>query len=123
MSYRIMKTSEYKTDLFYRASCMCGSEECDLTLELEYDEELNEIILYIYKNVYWSDGWSNSLFVRFWKRLKASLKIMFTGNLKMDSDFIFDSKEQIKEFTSQLESGITKISEIKRLDSAKNSKT
>lgn len=112
MSYRIMELSKsFSDDVFYRASCMCGSEDCDMVLEIEHDKELDQIILTLYKNVNWHDGWSNNFFTRFWERLKTSMKIMFTGHFQMTEAFIFENEEQIREFTSTLESGIIKINE------------
>ncbi len=40
-SYRVMRThDDFDRSVWYRASFMCGSEDCDLTLELEIDKEL-----------------------------------------------------------------------------------
>jgi len=49
MAYRIMEISKsFDDDVFYRASCMCGSKNCDMVLELEYIKDLDEIVLNIY---------------------------------------------------------------------------
>lgn len=118
MAYRIMEISKsFDDDVFYRASCMCGSEDCDITLELEHDKELDEIILTLYKDVNWSDGWSNNLFVRLWNRIKTSLRVLFIGHIKMSESFIFENEEQIKEFTSTIESGIIRINENRKKSS------
>ncbi len=111
MSYRIMKLHEYKDCVFYRAACMCGSEDCDLTLELEYDKELNCIILHMYKTMSWNEGWELGFFKRFWLRLKSAFRIIFKGYIEVDGDLIIENKRQILEFTSALNSGIKMINE------------
>jgi len=122
MAYRIMEISKsFDDDVFYRASCMCGSKNCDMVLELEYIKDLDEIVLNIYKDVYWSDyGFNNTIFKKIWSRIKASFRVLFTGYIKMEEEFIFENEEQIKEFTSTIESGIIRINE-KRLITANKS--
>lgn len=111
MSFRIMELSKYKDCIFYRAACMCGSEDCDLTLELEYDKDLNCLILNMYKKMDWNEGWEVNIFQRFWLRLKAAFRIIFKGYIETEGAMILENEEQIREFTSALDNGIKMINE------------
>ena len=112
MSFRIMETDNFEDNIFYRASCMCGSRKCDLILELEYDEDMHDILLNMYKDVYWSDyGFNDNIFKKLWSRIKASFRVLFTGYIKMEEEFIFENERQINEFTSTLNDGIKMINE------------
>lgn len=103
-----MKLHEFEDSVFYRAACCCGNEKCDLTLELERDEDIdNMIFLNMYKNLYWSSHWgSNNCLFNFWLRIKAALRVLFTGYIKVEESFIFKGEEQINDFLDALKKGL-----------------
>lgn len=64
------------------------------------------IFLNMYKNVYWSSYWkSDNFFRNIWIRIQASLKVLFTGYIKMEESFIFQGDEQIDAFLNALKEG------------------
>ena len=98
--------AEMSVNLYYRAACSCGDEGCDLTLELEKDKECSMIFLNMYKNLYWSSHWkSDNFFKNKWIRIKAALKMLFTGYVKIEESFIFKGDEQIDAFLNALKEG------------------
>jgi len=104
---RVMKLNEFENSVWYRAACSCGDERCDLTLELEKDEEISSMIfLNMYKNLYWSSHWKsdNKLF-NLWLRIKVAAKVLFTGYIKIEESFIFKGEEQIDDFMDALKEG------------------
>jgi len=110
---KIMKTHEFEDAIFYRASCDCGSPDCDLTLELEKDKELQMIFLNMYKNLSWSSYWGDGdiWYKNLWLRIKCALKVLFTGYIQVEESFIFKDIKQIEHFTNAINEGIEKLNE------------
>ena len=108
---RIMKTHEFDDSILYRASCDCGSPECDLTLELEKDKDFDMIFLNIYKKLIWSAYWKDNdkWYKNLWLRLKYAIKILFTGYIEVEESFVLQGTEQIESFTNALNEGIEKL--------------
>ena len=70
-SYRVMKThDDFERSVWYRASCMCGSKDCDLTLELEIDKELRMINMNFYKDLYYCSYWGD-------RKDRSTLKLLY----------------------------------------------
>jgi len=99
--------------IIYRAACRCQSPDCDMVLELEVDEKYLDTSLFIYKTLrasaHWAgpDGyWEYFDFIRvFINKLKMMWKILLTGEIKVDEDFMFDDANHIDEFLTALEDG------------------
>ena len=111
-SYRIMKTAEFEEQgsTFFRATCDCQSPDCDLTLTLEYDEKLPHMIdLFLYKNLHWSAYWPNTWYNRLKKRISGTLKMLFTGYIKVEETFIFQGEKHIQEFLDALSNQLEKM--------------
>jgi len=108
---KIMKTHEFDEAIFYRASCDCGSPDCDLTLELEKDKDLQMIFLNLYKNLAWSSYWGSGdvWYINLWRRIKCALKILITGHIQVEETFVFRDIEQIEHFTNAINEGIEKL--------------
>jgi hypothetical protein len=104
---RVMKLNEFENAIYYRASCSCGEPKCDLTIELEKDEGLPDMIfLNMYKNLYWSSYWqSDNFFKNAWIRIKGAFKMLFTGYVKVEESFIFQGDKQIDAFLNALKEG------------------
>jgi len=113
MSYRIMKTHDFQNGSFYRASCDCGSPDCDLTLEFERDSKLSEMIfLNMYKDLYWSSSWGDPYWhQRMWKRLTAAFRILFIGYVKVEESFVFSGKDHIMGFMTAMDEGLRMVME------------
>lgn len=117
ISFRICKTDEWEDEVFYKADCACGSDGCNLTLDLQaedYDEEdlINDTInLNMYQDMYY-DSWygiKENWFCNILSKIKVILRILFTGKIKMNSNFMFRGEKQIKAFINALEEGVEKI--------------
>ena len=103
---RIMKVHEFEKAIYYRASCSCGEPDCDLTLELERDDDCKMIFLNMYKNLCWSAHWrSDNFFQILWRKIKMACRILFTGYTKVEECFIFCGDEQIDDFLNALKEG------------------
>jgi len=112
-SFRISKTHEFGNDsIFYRADCGCGCKDCtlELELEMELDEGDKELDKYFSLNIFqdttyfdWStrDDW----YWRGWSRIKTALRVLFTGKIKVGSEFIFRGEKQVRSFIAALEEG------------------
>jgi poly-D-alanine transfer protein DltD len=108
---KIMKTHEFNDSIIYRASCDCGSSECDLTLELEKDKDVEMLFLNLYKNLVWSSYWGSNdgWYVNLWRRIKCALTVLFTGYIKVEETFVFHDIEQIEHFINAINEGIEKL--------------
>ena len=88
----VMKIDEFPDAVYYRVACSCGDPDCDMTLELEYDEEFNDVALHVYKtlawNTYWGDG---NCFTRFCRRLAGAFKILRAGKIEVSGDLLFQA--------------------------------
>lgn len=101
-----MELHKFGDAIYYRAACSCGDDKCDLTLELEKDKKCGMIFLNMYKNLYWSSHWqSDNFFKNMWIRVKAALKMLFIGYVKIEESFIFKGDEQIDAFLNALKEG------------------
>ena len=81
ISNRVLKQDQYGDAVWYRVACDCGSQDCDLSLELEYDKELGMIFLSMYKDLHWSSHWVSRdepgwWWRSKWLRLKTAFRIL-----------------------------------------------
>ena len=111
ISKNIMKTDEFENSIFYRAACSCGSNEHDITIEFEIDKEIPSMLfLNFYKNIAWCSHWGDlNWFEKVWKRIKCSLKMLFTGYVELEESFIIEGEEDIDFFIDALIEGKTYI--------------
>lgn len=126
----LRKDEDYVT---YRFNCSCGDNEHNVDISFEVDEEFKLITMifykdisfshyWIYRNILWFDEFKRKknilkailyftentfiyYFKCFWCRTKAALRLLFTGYLKMDSDFLIEGGEQIDNFILALQEG------------------
>lgn len=120
-SYRIMKRSEFidhpEPVIYYKADCACGSSECSLILELEYDKYIGDISLTIYNDLAYCSWWYIKNETKFYffkdiyRRVKGALKLLFTGKIRLEGNFIFSDIDQIDAFINALEEGKKKLLE------------
>ena len=114
-SNNIMKVAEFSDLIFYRAGCSCGDKQCDMTLELEYDPEINDIVLTIYKDLVYASWFgirSDSTLYWFrdkWKRIKGAVRLLFTGRISLEEAFLIKGGEQIDGFITALQEGKQKL--------------
>ena len=110
MKLRIMKTDGFEDAVIYEAACACGDKSHNLTLWFEKDKAYsNMIFLTVYQDLKWSSDWQIGVIFRIWRRIKAALRILFIGYVEVDSEFIFEGKEQIDDFIAALQEGKKEI--------------
>ncbi len=118
-SNRISKIMDLDTCIYYRATCGCGNDECGLTLELEYDPELNYVTLNMHQKLIYCSWWSIDPLDKFywikdvWHRIKGALKLLFTGRIRLEESFLFRDKEQIDSFLTAIHEGRERIENAK----------
>lgn len=115
-NFRVMKTNEFNDSVYYRIACSCGSGDDDLTIEFERDPKIPDMIfLNFYKDLAWSSHWGDSnFFNRIWRRIKTSLKILFTGYIEVEESFVLQGEEHINSFIKALEEGKKFVKKDKR---------
>lgn len=114
ISNRVMKQDEYGHAVWYRVACDCGSKDCDLSLELEYDKELAMVFLNMYKDLHWSSHWVDRdepgwWWKSKWLRLKTALRILFIGYIKVEECLIIGGDGHIEAFIGALQEGQRKL--------------
>jgi len=107
ISKNVMKIDEFEDSIYYRAACNCGSNEHDITIEFETDNSM--LFLNFYKNIAWSSHWEAGWFARGWKRIKCSLRMLFTGYVELEESFIIQGEEDIDSLINALIEGKTYI--------------
>lgn len=104
-SFRAMKVFDFKDGNFYRIACACGSSDCDLTLELEYDPQINHVYLNMYKTLRWSSYYNDGdkWYKNIWYRFKAAFKCLFFGYVEVEESFIISGSEHMNEYIKVLQ--------------------
>lgn len=101
----------------YRTSCHCLSLEDIMTVQIEADEDVVDLILY-YKTKELTGSWSNNKVVRLFEtilnRVKLACKVLFTGYVETEGGFMFRGTEHIDEFVKCLQKAKNMI--IKEID-------
>jgi len=96
--------------LYYNIECDCGDKSCGTTMTVECDTELGLIELHFYKDVqfdYWM--YPEPGIVNYFKRLayrwKKIIKLIFTGEISLESDFVLIDIEHINNFLEAMQEG------------------
>lgn len=102
-----MKIGDFEDSVFYRVACDCGSEKCDLTLELEYT---GHIYLNMYKTLraaaYFGKTWKYFDWFRVFKnKLLMMWSIFRTNEIEVSESFVIGDEDQIDSFIEVLEAG------------------
>ncbi len=108
ISKNVMKTDEFKDSIYYRAACNCGSNEHDVTIEFKIDKDIPSMLfLNFHKNTAWSSSdWGKlNLISSIWRRVKCSLRMLFTGYVELEESFIIQGEEDIDAFIDALKEG------------------
>jgi len=96
--------------IWYRIACDCGSKECDTYMEFEFDKKVNMLFLNFHKDVIVCEPYDDKENIidkleRYWIRFCKSMKLLFTGYLKMEESFILQNKDHINNFIDALQEG------------------
>ena len=109
ISYNVLKRSEDKKNVWYSVACGCGSDDHNIEIDFEYDDW--NIWVNFYKNLQWSSHFSENFIMRFWRRIKGSLRMLFTGYIEMEESFQINNLEHLNSFIRALEEGREKLLE------------
>ncbi len=83
------------------------------TIMFEFDEDFGHIDIRFYHNVSWADYWgSNNWFTKMWSRIKLACKVMFTGYVELEGDFLIQEEEHLDGFIEALQEGRSKMLEF-----------
>jgi len=128
----IMAISDFEDSITFRCACDCGDESHDIYIDVEYDKDLEMVFLNFYKDVYYYDGthrdilWFDKFKEEFRRsikssiifflentliyyyqilkaRLKTSFRIICTGYIKCNEDFVIRDADHIDGFIKVLE--------------------
>ncbi len=121
----IMKNAEYDDTIFYTAQCSCGYETHNHSIQLDYDNEIPDMITFMLYSKFdfhvWRDdrleeGIVNSikdLFSAFRNRIKYAFKVLFIGSFEWDEAFMFQGEKQVEDYIKALNEGLAKMKKAK----------
>ena len=106
----VMKLSEDDQHVLYRTGCSCGEPRHDIGMYITRNTDSDDISWYFYTNAtYYSPSAFYGTFwtkcVDIWERMKASLKLLFTGFLEYDSEFLIEDPEIAQNIINELNEG------------------
>ena len=100
----IMKTGEWSDADCYRVACDCHHQDHDLDvwIEVESDNEVREVTLTLYKELYtpvWEQGFN---------RFKEAFRILFTGSTRVAGTIVM-RPEVAQNFVDVVQSSIDRL--------------
>ncbi len=112
MTRNVMQIYEDNEVVCYRAACGCGEPEHDL--EIVVDREDGDFSILFTANVgasfWWRDLSRRQRLYKGWIwRIKAIIRLFFTGHVTMKTDFLITSEAQAKDLARCLMQGIEKV--------------
>ena len=95
------------TSVWYKTSCACGANEHDCTIVVESDKEHPlDVHMVFYKTISWADYYGKDNFIaRMVKRVQCALKVLFTGYIELEDEFLFHNEEHINNFIEAMQEG------------------
>jgi hypothetical protein len=82
ISYRVMKTHEFKDGVFYRIACDCVDKDHDVSIQMKYENFGNGIITVSFGiDLEWSSYWANTWYGKIWERIKGTFRMLLTGKM------------------------------------------
>lgn len=100
---QLVDKPDYK---LYRTSCHCFSPDDVMTVSVEVEDGVVDLILN-YKTKELTSSWSTNVVVRvfetFINRVKLACKVLFTGYVETEGGFMFRGTEHIDEFVKCLQ--------------------
>jgi hypothetical protein len=96
-----------------RAGCSCGNAEHDHNIQLSVEDDPYGLInVSIESNLKYCDisvEWNGNLFKKAWSRIKTAFKILWTGELVIMSEFIFEDEEQVRDYIQAINDAILRL--------------
>lgn len=95
---------ELPKTITYRLVCGCGEGDHEVHIDLDLNEDFPDGLLTFYNERNWfDDNWSDNTIKRFFRRLKACLKLLFIGRIPLCGDIYIDNIEHLNQFILMLE--------------------
>jgi len=110
--------------VMFKSTCSCGSNSHSVTVSAECDGEANgksvsvnadskgekpPALVSLFFECEWLDSpyakWHNIL----WSRLKAAFRLLFTGVLPVEGEFVFRSGEHLEDFQNALKAAVDQV--------------
>ena len=111
----VMLIGEWPNAVMYRVACDCKDPEHDITIEMEFDKKFGMIFLQLHKDVeYCHYDFSDPAFEKLrniWRTVKAAFRLVFTGYLKTNTEFLLKDLDHIDSFIAALMRGRTLCAE------------
>lgn len=112
---RVMKIDDLKNPIYYKIDCDCSNDDHITTIEFEYDKKADIIYVSFYKKLIWCDCCHGlNWFQRIYRRIKAALKIIFTGWIDVNESIILQNIDHIDGFIEALKEGKEYILEYQK---------
>jgi hypothetical protein len=113
---------EHSKSVVFRAANDCGENECDTTIDIEFDEKYGMEIITFWKKVgvfaFWYSDYDDPIWRRIrgnikviWKRIKIASRVLFTGYYEAQEEFLIHDPEAIGNIIKALEYGKEKTAE------------
>ena len=112
ISKGVTKINEWEgTSVFYKIACACmGGDDCDCGIDFNVDNDFGGIEVDFYQNINWADYYNNNwFFTRWWARVKVALKVLWTGEMKLEGGFIVQGEEHIDSIIEAWQEGKRKM--------------
>lgn len=94
--------------VLYRSACECMAPEHDLWIDLNFDKELNMLTMsFNYElsvNESYNEGLLGHIKIAF-KRILKAVRLLFTGRIVCNEEFIFHGDDHIDAFIQALDEG------------------
>ncbi len=111
ISYRGMRTDIWMGKacavVRYQIACDCGDSKHIQTMEIELDADSNMCFVRFWADLKWCDYWydEDSWLRRWWLRLQAIWRILITGHIEVQGDFVIRGKEHLDVLAQAIQEG------------------
>ena len=98
----ISQVRAYNDSTWFRATCGCMDSQHDRTIVVENDDGIISCTIYAeFKYYDWEHGHSN-IFKKAWSRIKAAARVLFTGYMKFDGEFMFHDEGAARDYANSI---------------------
>lgn len=113
---KVLFNHAYQNSIWYSLDCSCGEKEHQSMIEIEYNKKANLLSLHFYQTLYYNKYFgydANKSFIKqirqyknvILKRIKDSMRLLFTGYLKIETDLLIENSKHINDFIEALQEG------------------
>lgn len=115
ISDKVMKLNKYDGTVIYKIACGSLESEDDAVIEFKYNRKHGRVDVNFCKEVKWYDYWEAlSTFDCWKKRIKYACKLLFTGSIKLESNFTINQLEHLDSVVEALQEGRSRMLHFKR---------